>query len=74
VIDDNDLINIGPVDDPVWVPPTGKKFDGRLQPPAIIMLNSQVEVLYMSSSRGRIETLREKSAKLGLTFWRVFRP
>ena len=73
-VDDNDLINIGPVDDPIWVPPTGKKFDGRLQPPAIIMLNSQVEILYMSSSRGRIETLREKSAKLGLTFWRVFRP
>jgi type IV pilus assembly protein PilY1 len=74
VIDEQDLINIGTVDDPIWVSPASKKFDGRLQPPAIIILNSQVEVLYMSSSRGRIETLRERSARLGLTFWRVFRP
>ena len=36
VIDDNDRINIGTDDDPVWVAPTGLHASGRLHPPAIV--------------------------------------
>jgi type IV pilus assembly protein PilY1 len=74
VIDDQDLVNIGTPTDPIWVPPTGIKFNGRLQPPAIIILDENREMLYMSSSRGEIITQLKKAAKLGMTFWRVYRP
>ena len=36
VIDENDLINIGTEDDPIWVAPTGLQGEGRLQPPVIL--------------------------------------
>jgi type IV pilus assembly protein PilY1 len=71
VIDAQDLINIGTEDDPIWVAPSAIEFEGRLQPPAILILG-KAETKYMSSSRGKIETAKEKSAKLGLKFWRVF--
>jgi hypothetical protein len=29
------------------------------------------ELLYMSSSKTKIETQRERAAKLGVTYWRV---
>lgn len=74
VIDDQDMVNIGTVTDPIMVPPTGIMYNGRLQPPAIIILDDSREMLYMSSSRGEIETQLKKAAKLGVTFWRVYRP
>jgi type IV pilus assembly protein PilY1 len=74
VIDNQDMVNIGTPTDPVWVPPTSIEFDGRLQPPAIIILDEKREMLYMSSSRGEIELQLKKAAKLGMTFWRVYRP
>jgi type IV pilus assembly protein PilY1 len=74
VIDDQDMVNIGTLADPVLVPPTGLMYDGRLQPPAIIILDKNREMLYMSSSRGAIELQLKKAAKLGITFWRVYRP
>jgi hypothetical protein len=49
-------------------------FGGRLQPPAIIILDDNREMLYMSSSKGEIELQLKKAAKLGMTFWRVYRP
>ncbi|MGD8961626.1 MAG: PilC/PilY family type IV pilus protein [Desulfobacterales bacterium] len=74
VIDGQDMVNIGTPTDPVWVPPTCIRFDGRLQPPAIIILDDKREMLYMSSSKGEIELQLKKAAKLGMTFWRVYRP
>jgi type IV pilus assembly protein PilY1 len=74
VIDDQDLINIGTAQDPIMVPPTGIEYAGRLQPPAIIVLENGQEILHMSSSSGEIKSVTEKSADLGITFWKVFRP
>jgi type IV pilus assembly protein PilY1 len=68
-IDDNDLVNIGTEDDPIWVAPTGLKSEGRLYPPAILRIDEDKEKKYFSSSRGRIVEMTEKAAKLGLSYW-----
>jgi type IV pilus assembly protein PilY1 len=54
--------------------PTGMQFSGHVQSPAIIIMGNGREILYMSSSNGKIETLGAKAAKLGITYWRVYRP
>jgi type IV pilus assembly protein PilY1 len=56
------------------VVPSGISFDGRLQPPAIIILDDGNEMLYLSSSNGTIQTQRQKSTPLGLVWWRIFEP
>ena len=68
-IDDNDLVNIGNEDDPIWIPPTGLTSEGRLYPPAILRIDEDKEKKYFSSSRGRIVEMTEKAAKLGLSYW-----
>jgi Tfp pilus tip-associated adhesin PilY1 len=66
---DNDLVNIGTDDDPIWVAPTGLKSEGRLYPPAILRIDEDKEKKYFSSSRGKIVEMTEKAAKLGLSYW-----
>jgi Tfp pilus tip-associated adhesin PilY1 len=57
------------------VVPSGISFDGRLQPPAIIIFEQEnKEMLYLSSSKGTIETQRQQSTTFGLIYWRIFRP
>lgn len=68
-IDDQDRINIGDEDNPVWVAPTGFRRPGRLQPPAILRLDNHREVKYFSSSTGSIVTLRERAVRLGMGYW-----
>jgi type IV pilus assembly protein PilY1 len=68
-IDSNDLVNIGTVDDPIYVAPTGLKSEGRLYPPAILRIDEDKEKKYFSSSRGKIVEMTEKAAKLGLSYW-----
>ncbi|MCG2716056.1 MAG: pre-peptidase C-terminal domain-containing protein [Candidatus Marinimicrobia bacterium] len=73
VIDDNDRINIGTVANPIWVVPTGMKKAGQLQPPAILIDPDRgVEIKYLSSSSGTIETVYEKPPLLGISYWREF--
>jgi type IV pilus assembly protein PilY1 len=69
VIDENDLVNIGTADDPIWVPPTGLMSEGRLFPPAILRIDKDKEKKYFSSSRGKIVEMIEKAAKLGMSYW-----
>ena len=66
VIDDQDKI--------AGIPPSGIKFEGQLQTPAILMLGGRKEKLYMSSSRAKIEEMVEVAPRLGLYYWRVYRP
>ena len=73
VINDQDQVNIGSAEDPVLVPPSGIKYDGKLQPPAYLIMPDGTEKLYMSSSRVKIETLIESAPRLGMTYWRVYR-
>ena len=73
VIDDNDRINIGTDEDPIWVAPTGIRKAGQLQPPAILIDGGGgVEIKYFSSSTGDIEEVKEKAAHLGISHWREF--
>jgi hypothetical protein len=41
---------------------------GRLQPPTILRAGGS-EIKYLSSSSGRIETVRESSISLGISYW-----
>ncbi|OPX37668.1 MAG: hypothetical protein B1H12_04395 [Desulfobacteraceae bacterium 4484_190.2] len=73
VIDDNDMINIGTAENPIWVVPTGMKKEGQLQPPAILIdPEGDVEIKYFSSSSGTIETVYERPPLLGISYWREF--
>jgi len=77
-IDANDVVKVdfsgdGRAKD---MPPSGIEFKGNLLMPAILRLpgeNDLTEVKYLSSSSGKIETLSEKSIKLGVTYWMEIR-
>ena len=65
----DNLINIGTVDDPVYVAPTGKSVTGMLHMPKIIRLGNGVERLYMSSSTGVIEEEDVDAERIGMSYW-----
>ena len=69
------MINIGTVEDPIYVAPSGLLKDGRLQPPAILSLNNEEgeEMKYYSSSSGEIETEEGPEVTQGIGHWRVYR-
>ncbi len=50
---------------------TGIQREGHLQTPAILKLGD-VEIKYMSSTAGNIETVKETAAKTGISSWREF--
>ena len=70
-IDTADLVNIGTPQNPILVVPSGIRYDGKVQPPAYLIMPNGTENLYMSSSKAKIETQRERAAKVGMTYWRV---
>ena len=70
-VDTKDLVNIGTAQNPIMVVPSGIKYDGKVQPPAYLIMPNGTENLYMSSSKAKIETQRERAAKVGMTYWRV---
>jgi Tfp pilus tip-associated adhesin PilY1 len=55
-------------------PPTGVEFAGMIQRPAILLLNEEIEQKFMSSSDGTIKTIKEKAAKLGVSYWMEVHP
>jgi len=74
VIDEDDFITIEDPDNPgqyILVPPTGRRYEGRLQPPVILRLpRTDEEKKYFSSSGGVIEEMTEKAARIGMIYWR----
>lgn len=76
-IDADDMVEIIDPTDPtktIKVPPTGKKKQGLIYPPKIL-INSpngvpQDEIKYFSSSSMQIETLREVTERTGMHYWR----
>jgi type IV pilus assembly protein PilY1 len=66
VIDEHDVIEIAPG---VSVPASGIQAPGRLQPPAILILDRDREKKYSASSKGTIVTITEKAVTLGITHW-----
>jgi hypothetical protein len=51
------------------VPASGIQAPGRLQPPAILILDKDREKKYSASSKGTIVTITEKAVSLGITHW-----
>jgi len=46
------------------------KLAGNVNPPAILILNKEIEVKYLSSSTGAVHTVKEKAVRLGVTYWK----
>ena len=74
LINDEDMVSIEKSGVPKLMVPAGMQFSGHVQLPAIIIMGDGQERLYMSNSNGEIETVSAKAAKLGITYWRVYRP
>jgi type IV pilus assembly protein PilY1 len=68
-IDEKDLVEIEVDGKKIWVPPSGLKLAGIIQPPAIIKLNEKTEKKYLSTSSGGIVEIIEKTAKTGIAYW-----
>ena len=71
-IDSDDLVTTG-VDDEgneIKKIPGGIKLEGMVQQPAILILNPEVEIKYMSSSTGVVHLVKEKAVRLGVTYWK----
>jgi len=75
MIDDQDLVNIGTVADPIWVPPTGSRFDGKVKNPLYLRAHekSTVEKSYYNTDDTEIKTFLRSAPRLGMTYWRVLR-
>ena len=69
-INEGDLINIGSLNNPVWVVPSGWSKTGIYYPPAVLSLPSGLERSYYSTSAGVIDTSTHKGENLGVTTWR----
>jgi Tfp pilus tip-associated adhesin PilY1 len=57
----------------IYVPPSGIKLTGNIQPPAIIKLNVTTEKKYLSSSDGGIVEITERAVKTGIAYWMELR-
>jgi type IV pilus assembly protein PilY1 len=74
-VNEGDLVNIGTVDDPIMVPPTGGRFDGKLNNPIYLRAHekSTVEKSYYNTDDTEIKTWLRSAPRLGMTYWRVVR-
>jgi type IV pilus assembly protein PilY1 len=59
---------------PVRIAPAGIKIPGNLQPPIVLRLGNSIEVSYLSSSTGAVHVLKERAARLGVTYWKELEP
>jgi type IV pilus assembly protein PilY1 len=65
----DDYVEIEKDGETIYVPPSGLKLAGNIQPPAIIRLNETTEIKYLSSSGGGIVEITERAAKIGIAYW-----
>jgi len=66
----HDLVNIGSVNNPIWVVPTGWKKTGLYYPPAVLSLPGDISRYYYSTSKGQITTTDQEDEKKGLVSWK----
>lgn len=71
-IDGSDWVKIGGDGDgnDIKAIPDGLQLAGMVQPPAILILNPEVEIKYLSSSNGAVHMVKEKAVRLGVTYWK----
>ena len=74
IINEEDLINLGTETEPVWVAPSARQFEGRLQPPAIVRMpgayGESRDRYFFSSSLGTVVGQTTKSPKMGIIYWK----
>jgi type IV pilus assembly protein PilY1 len=74
IINEEDLINIGTEAEPIWVAPSARQFEGRLQPPAIVRMpgayGESRDRYFFSSSLGTVVGQTTKSPKMGIIYWK----
>lgn len=75
IVDDGSDWIINPNDGQAY-PPSGRRFDGRLQAPAILAEedggDGKTEKKYFSSSSGQIMIMTEKAEKRSQVYWKKF--
>jgi Tfp pilus tip-associated adhesin PilY1 len=69
----DDYVQILEDGETIYVPPSGIKLTGNIQPPAIIKLNVTTEKKYLSSSDGGIVEITERAVKTGIAYWMELR-
>ncbi|MGD9238872.1 MAG: hypothetical protein PVG69_02535, partial [Desulfobacterales bacterium] len=72
-VGEEDYVQIKNGDKTIYVPPSGLKLAGNIQPPAIVRLNETTEIKYLSSSDGGIVEITERAAKTGIAYWMEIR-
>jgi type IV pilus assembly protein PilY1 len=72
-VGEDDYVQIKDGDQTIYVPPSGLKLAGNIQPPAIVRLNETTEIKYLSSSDGGIVEITERAAKIGIAYWMEIR-
>jgi type IV pilus assembly protein PilY1 len=86
IIDSHDLINIGSPTKPIWVAPSGLiQRQAMLYSPAILPLppidsdgdgviddDEDRDIKYFSTSRGTVQTVREKGERIGMFYWKEY--
>jgi Tfp pilus tip-associated adhesin PilY1 len=70
----DDYVQILEDGETIYVPPSGIKLTGNIQPPAIIKLTETTEKKYLSSSDGGIVEITERAAKTGIAYWMEILP
>jgi Tfp pilus tip-associated adhesin PilY1 len=70
----DDYVAIEKDGETIYVPPSGIKLAGNIQPPAIVRLNETIEKKYLSSSTGGIVEISERAAKTGIAYWMEMLP
>jgi type IV pilus assembly protein PilY1 len=70
----DDYVAIEKDGETIYVPPSGIKLAGNIQPPAIVRLNETTEKKYLSSSIGGIVEISERAAKTGIAYWMEMLP
>ncbi len=68
-VDADDMINIGTEDDPVWVAPSAKLFQGLLQPPVILKKPGGGDLKVLSDSSGGTQTIDEEGEGENFQYW-----
>jgi type IV pilus assembly protein PilY1 len=72
VVDARDMVTIGKdeLGEDIKIIPDGIKLVGNVLTPAIVILNDEIEVKYLSSSTGAVHMVKEKAVRLGVTYWK----
>ncbi len=72
VINAEDMVTIGKDEEnnDIKKIPDGLKLAGNVQAPAILILDEEIEVKYLSSSSGAVHMVKEKAVRLGVTYWK----